>query len=172
MNSVTRKYMQLLGRITINDRGNLGIVWHAGNKPHDSATHFIGNASGNAEQLVLDTSNPNISASEVSTAMLNHVLQQCRVRLVHYIMYLSGSGAIVDSTQMAMTGLVGVPSEMGDVSPTFASGTDISLEEFTNYYEKLYQRYVARYRNTATQLTDTICHSSCHSSCHMARGRR
>lgn len=172
MNSVTRQYMKLLGRIQVNDRGNMGISWHAGNLPHASATHFYGNAAGNTVQLVLDTSNPNIDATQVSNAMVEHITNQSRVRLVRYIMYLSGSGAIYDGTAVGVTNINGVPGDMGDISPIFSGNQDISLQSFTDYYEKLYSRYTATYRNTATLLTDTICHSSCHTSCHYARGRR
>lgn len=172
MNSVTRKYMQLLSRIQVNDRGNLGISWHAGNKPHASATHFIGNWAGNQEVLNIDTSNPNINASQVAAAMLLHIRYQSRVRLVRYIMYLTGAGAIVDTTAVGFVNILGDPAAMGDISAPFGAGSDISLQTFTDYYEKLYSRYVATYRNAPTLLTDTICHSSCHSSCYGSRSRR
>lgn len=172
MNSVTRKYMQLLGRIQVNDRGNFGISWHAGSLPHASATHFIGNWAGNQEGLNIDTSNPNINADQVAAAMLLHIRYQCRVRLVRYIMYLTGSGAIVDSTAVGFVNILGDPNAMGDISAPFGAGSDISLQTFTDYYEKLYSRYVATYRNVPTILTDTICHSNCHSSCYGSRSRR
>ncbi len=196
MNPVTRKYMTLLGRITVNDRGNTGIVWHAGNKPHPDATHFIGNTAGNQVQFELDTSNPNINATEVSNAMLLHVRNQCRVRLVRYVMYKSwvsykctgynnmncgiagkptpGSGkdTILDVTSTGFVSTLGVPADMGDITPLFSAGSDISLQTFTDYYEKLYNRYIATYRNSGSLLSDTVCHTNCHDQCHGSRGRR
>ncbi len=181
MNSVTRKYMQLLSRIQVNDRGNLvNITWHAGNLPHADATHFIGNWAGNQEVLNIDTSNPNINADQVAAAMLLHIRYQCRVRLVQYIMYLSTKDSIqystnlviVNSTAVGFVNVLGDPNEMGDISAPFGAGSDISLQTFTDYYEKLYSRYIATYRNKPTLLTDTICHSSCHDSCYGSRSRR
>lgn len=172
MNPVTRKYMQLLSRIQINDRSNEGIVWHAGNKPHAQATHFIGNASGNTAELNLNTASANITAAQVAEAMKEHIRMQARVRRIRYIMNLTGGATQVDQTQVGMVSTKGVDSEMGDIAPLFGPGDDISLQTFTDYYEKLRLRYVARYRNTTTTLTDTICHSNCHSSCYAARNRR
>lgn len=172
MNPITRAYMQQLGRVKINDRGNAGLVWHAGNKPYWGTGHFIGSATGNQVQLDLSATGPDLNAKQVTDAMLAHVIQQCRIRLVRYILYLSGGPVQIDRTNVGFVNMPGVVSEMGDVSPIFAAGSDVSLQSFNDHYEKLYQRYVARYRNTVTIRTDTICHSSCHSSCYGSRSRR
>lgn len=172
MNPVTRKYMQLLGRIQINDRGNAGIVWSAAAPPSPHATGFIGNVNGNPTALALNTANANLTATEVSNAMLAHILTQGKVRRIRYILYLTGGPVQIDSTQVGYVNMPGVVGEMGDVSPLFTGGADVSLQTFTDYYEKLYARYVARYRNTSTTMTNTICHSSCHSSCYGSRSRR
>lgn len=178
MNEITLKYMQKLSKITINDRGNFGIVYHGGNVPAGIPAdqhQLTGDANGNTVLMQI-TQDPNTTANQVIAAMQEHIRQQARVRNMRYRHQITGNaspaGVKLDVTGISMTSILGVLSDMGDIAAPFKQGDDISLDTFTDYYDKLYQRYVATYRGAAQLVDYVVCHGSCHSSCHYARGRR
>lgn len=176
MNEITVKYMKKLGNIMVNSRGNQDIYWHAGRLPPGIPNSiFVGNANGNTVQLNIAES-PNITAAQVIAAMKAHIVQQCRVRVVRCRHEITGNaapaGVKFDDTRVGMTNRTATIGELGDTNAPFGANDDISLDSFTDYYDKLYKRYVAVFRTAPLYINHVVCHGSCHSNCHYARGRR